>query len=75
MAGLSDSEQLERAAPSGNNAFMAMQYNDLVLDRIVRDYFRPAVEQTGFNSSGSTIAPKQDLLMPASATKFATAAF
>ena len=27
---------------------MAMQYNNSVLDRIVRDYFRPAVEQTGF---------------------------
>jgi hypothetical protein len=46
--GLERLEQLERAAPSGNNAFMAMQYNDSVLDRIVRDYFQPAVEETGF---------------------------
>ena len=46
--GLERLEQLERAAPSGYNAFMAMQFNDTVLDRIVKDYFRPAVKETGF---------------------------
>ena len=41
-------EQLRRGAPSGRKAFMAMQYDDALLDRIVNDRFRPAVETTGF---------------------------
>jgi hypothetical protein len=46
--GLQRLEELERASPSGCNAFMAMQFNNAVLDRIVDEYFRPAVEDTGF---------------------------
>ena len=46
--GLERLEQLERTAPSGYNAFMAMQFNDDVLDRLVDEYLRPAVEETGF---------------------------
>jgi len=46
--GLERLEQLERATPSGYNAFMAMQFNDAVLDRIVDDHFRQAVKDTGF---------------------------
>jgi hypothetical protein len=46
--GLARLEQLERVAPSGYNAFMAMQFNDSDLDRIVDNYFRPAVSETGF---------------------------
>lgn len=40
-------EQLRRA-PSGRRAFIAMQYNDIALDAIVNDHFRPAVAETGF---------------------------
>jgi len=46
--GLLRLEELERTAPSGYNAFMAMQFNDDALDRIVDEYLRPAVDETGF---------------------------
>lgn len=46
--GLERLEQLERATPSGYNAFMAMKFGDAALDRIVDDYFRQAVRDTGF---------------------------
>jgi hypothetical protein len=41
-------EEFRRGAPSGRKAFMAMEYGDPVLDRLVNDHFRPAVAQTGF---------------------------
>jgi hypothetical protein len=41
-------DELKRGAPSGRNAFMAMQYGEERLDRIVNDYFRAAVGETGF---------------------------
>ena len=47
--GLERLEQLERATPSGYNAFMAMKFGDEALDQIVDGYFRPAVKETGFN--------------------------
>jgi hypothetical protein len=46
--GLERLEQLERATPSGYNAFMAMQFGDALLNRIVDDHFRQAVKDTGF---------------------------
>lgn len=46
--GLERLEQLERATPSGYNAFMAMQFGDAVLNRIVDEHFRSAVRDTGF---------------------------
>jgi hypothetical protein len=46
--GLERLEQLERTAPSGYNAFMAMQYGDAILNRVVDEYFRTAVKETGF---------------------------
>jgi hypothetical protein len=46
--GLERLEQLERATPSGYNAFMAMKFGDAALNRIVDDYFRQAVRDTGF---------------------------
>jgi hypothetical protein len=46
--GLERLEQLERATPSGHNAFMAMKFGDTTLNRIVDDYFRQAVKDTGF---------------------------
>lgn len=47
--GLKRLEQLERAMPSGDNAFMAMQFGNKTLDRIVDDFFRGAVKEAGFN--------------------------
>lgn len=41
-------EALRRGAPSGRKAFMAMEYEDALLDRIVNEHFRPAVQATGF---------------------------
>ena len=41
-------EELRRGAVSGSKAFMAMPYGDARLDRIVNEWFRPAVSQTGF---------------------------
>ncbi len=46
--GLERLEQLELATPSGYNAFMAVQFGDAALDRIVNDHFRQAVKDTGF---------------------------
>jgi hypothetical protein len=46
--GLERLEQLERATPSGYNAFMAMRFGDSVLDNIVDAHFRPAVKDAGF---------------------------
>ncbi len=41
-------EELRLGAPSGRNAFMAMQYGLEQMDRIVNEHFRPAVADTGF---------------------------
>ena len=46
--GLERLEQLERATPSGYNAFMAMKFGEPLLDKIVDEHFRPAVKETGF---------------------------
>jgi hypothetical protein len=46
--GLERLEQLERATPSGYNAFMAMQFGDPILNRIVDEHFKQAVKDTGF---------------------------
>jgi hypothetical protein len=48
FAGWDRHEALKQGAPSGRNAFMAMQYGDTVLDAIVNDHFRPAIASTGF---------------------------
>jgi nucleoside 2-deoxyribosyltransferase len=62
FAGWARFEDLRRGAPSGRNAFMAMQYGDAALDRIVTEYFRPAVKQTGFNLKRLDDEPKAGLL-------------
>lgn len=41
-------EQLRRGIPSGRKAFIAMKYDDPVLDAIVNSHFKPAVAETGF---------------------------
>ena len=48
FAGWERFEQLRRGTPTGHKAFMAMQYGDRTLDRLVKDHFRPAVAETGF---------------------------
>lgn len=47
--GLERLEELERATPSGYNAFMAMKFGDAALDKMLQDHFRLAVKETGFN--------------------------
>lgn len=46
--GLEHFDKLERGAIESRKAFMAMKYGDEVLDRLVAEFFRPAVAQTGF---------------------------
>ena len=46
--GLERLEQLERATPSGYNAFMATKFGDAILNKIVEEHFKPAVKDTGF---------------------------
>jgi hypothetical protein len=48
FAGWERFEQLRRGTPTGRKAFMAMQYRNSILDRLVNDFFRTAVEETGF---------------------------
>jgi hypothetical protein len=55
-------DELKRGTPSGRKAFMAMQYNDRELDRIVNEYFRPAVAQTGFALHRLDDEPKAGLI-------------
>ena len=41
-------ERLKRGAVESRKAFMAMQYNDEQLDKIVDEIFKTAIEETGF---------------------------
>jgi hypothetical protein len=41
-------EALKRAKVESSLAFMAMQYGDEELERVVKDYFAPAVKRAGF---------------------------
>ncbi|MBF0166871.1 MAG: hypothetical protein HQL45_04495 [Alphaproteobacteria bacterium] len=41
-------EELKKGAVSGNTAFMAMKFEDPLLDRVLEASFRPAVKATGF---------------------------
>ena len=43
--------EVKRASSDSRKAFMAMQYGEPELDRIVDDFFRPAVKETGFDLS------------------------
>jgi len=49
FAGWERFEQLRRGTPSGRKAFMAMDYGNLILARLVNEYFRAAVKETGFD--------------------------
>ena len=48
FAGWERFEQLRRGTPSGRKAFMAMEYDDPILDELVNAHFRAAVAETGF---------------------------
>ena len=55
-------EQLRRGAPSGRKAFMAMEYGDSLLDRLVNGHFRRAVTQTGFDLRRLDDEPRAGLI-------------
>ena len=55
-------EELRKGAASGRKAFMAMQYGDQALDRVVNEYFRPAVAATGFGLQRLDDVPKAGLI-------------
>jgi len=42
-------DQLKRGASESRKAFMAMKFGDSILDRVVEEVFKPAVEKTGFD--------------------------
>lgn len=58
FAGWERWEELRRGAPSGTKAFMAMQYGDATLTRIVDEHLRPAVAETGFRLTRLDDEPK-----------------
>lgn len=62
FAGWGRYEELNRGEASGNVAFMAMQYQDPELDRIVEDHFRPAVSLTGFTLRRLDDQPRAGLI-------------
>ena len=62
FAGWGRYEELNRGGASGNVAFMAMQYDDSELDRIVEDHFRPAVSLTGFTLQRLDDQPRAGLI-------------
>lgn len=49
LAGWKRFEELQHGKASGQNAFMAMQFGNADLDRIVEEHFKPAVKATGFD--------------------------
>ena len=61
FAGWERYEELSRGSPSGNNAFMAMKFDEN-LRHIVDIHFRPAVQQTGFTLKLLDDEPKAGLI-------------
>lgn len=55
-------EELRRGTPAGRQAFMAMEYQNATLDKIVDEYFRPAVAATGFVLKRLDDEPKAGLI-------------
>lgn len=47
--GLQYYEKLKRGSVDSRKTFMAMQYGDEKLDKVVEEVFKPAVKQTGFD--------------------------
>ena len=55
-------EEIQRGINSSRIAFMAMQYGDETLNKIVREIFAPAVAQTGFELRRLDDLPKAGLI-------------
>ncbi len=55
-------EQLKRGAVDSRKAFMAMEYDNTELDKIVDECFKPAVADTGFELYRLTERPKAGLI-------------
>jgi len=55
-------EELKRGANESRKAFMAMQYGDEKMDKIVEEVFKPAVKQTGFDLFKLVDRPKAGLI-------------
>ncbi len=55
-------EQLKKGAVDSRKAFMAMEYGNEELDKIVDDHFKPAVTDTGFELYRLTEKPKAGLI-------------
>jgi len=55
-------EELKRSISDSRKAFMAMKFGDKELDSVVDEYFKPAVDQTGFNLFRLTEKPRAGLI-------------
>lgn len=55
-------DDIKKGAISSRIAFMAMKYGDAELDKIVDDYFKPAVDETGFTLQRLIDKPKAELI-------------
>jgi hypothetical protein len=55
-------EQLKRGKSDSRKAFMAMEYGDSTLERVVDGVFKPAVYQTGFDLFRLDERPKAGLI-------------
>jgi hypothetical protein len=54
--------ELKRGRSDSKKAFMAMQYGDALLDRVVKDFFKPAIARTGFSLVRLDDAPSAGLI-------------
>ena len=55
-------QELKRGIADSRKAFMAMQYDEEQLDKIVEGFFKPAVEKTGFDLFKLVDRPKAGLI-------------
>jgi hypothetical protein len=55
-------EELLRSASGSHKAFMAMKFGDPQLDAVFREYFKPAVGQTGFDLMRLDDEPRAGLI-------------
>ena len=62
MEGWDYFEELIRGAKESRKAFMAMKFGDETLDMMLENYFKPAVEQTGFQLIRLDDTPRAGLI-------------
>ena len=55
-------EELKRGSLDSSKAFMAMKYDDELLDKVVEEVLKPAVKQTGFELFKLVDRPKAGLI-------------